>query len=691
MQPFQYPKPHKVDQIDYYHGTKITDPYRWLEDVDSAETREWIKQENELTFSFLEKIPARVKIKERLTKLWDFTKATSPYKKGGRYFQFRNSGLQNQDILYVSESLADEARVLLDPNILSEDGTVALNNWSVSPDGKWLAYAISSSGSDWQTWYIRNVDTGEDLHDVLEWSKFSGAAWMKDCSGIFYAPFPKPTEGETYLEANYNQRIFFHKINSPQSEDTLFYERPDHPEWGFGTEISHDGRFLIIYISQGTDSRNRLYYKDLERDSPVIELLSDLEATYEFLGNDGPLFYIMTNLDAPRARVITIDIENPAKKNWKNLIAEQHEVLQSAQIVGNMLALIYMKDAHDVIELYQLDGTPAREVKLPTLGSVMVAYVPSLHGQRDDHEMFYAFHSFIHPMTIFRYDLITNESEIIFQPPIEFDFSDYQTEQVFVTSNDGTKVPMFLIHRKNMVRNGKNPTILYGYGGFYLAQTPTFTVHRLVWMEMGGILAVSNLRGGSEYGEEWHQAGMLNNKQNGFDDFISCAEWLIREKITSAQHLAIEGRSNGGLLVGACMTQRPELFGAALPAVGVMDMLRFHKFTIGWAWVSDYGSSEDAEQFKVLLRYSPLHNLKPGEHYPATLITTADHDDRVVPGHSFKFTATLQECQAADNPTLIRIQTKAGHGMGKPTTVLIEEFSDIYAFLVEVLDVELNI
>jgi prolyl oligopeptidase len=690
MSKFPYPKPHKVNQIDDYHGTMVADPYRSLEDVDSPETLEWIKQENELTFSFLEKIPARKKIKERLTKLWDFPKATSPYKKGGRYFQFRNSGLQNQDILYVFESLADEPRILLDPNTLSKDGTVALNNWSVSSDGKWLAYAISSSGSDWQTWYVRDVDTGEDLPDILKWSKFSGASWMKDNSGFLYAPFPKPAEGETYQEANYNQKIFFHKINSAQSEDKLFYERPDHPEWGFGTQISHDGRYLLIYLSQGTDSRNRLFYKDLKKNTPVVELISDLEATYEFLGNDGSLFYIMTNLDAPLTKVITIDIDNPEKRNWQTLIPERTEVLQSAQIAGDMLALIYMKDAHDVIELFRMDGTPVKELKLPTLGSVMVAYTPSLHAERDDDEMFFAFHSFIHPLTIFRYDLKTNKSEVIFQPPIDFDFSDYETEQVFITSKDGTKVPMFLIHHKGLKKNGENPTILYGYGGFYLAQTPTFTVHRLAWMEMGGVLAVANLRGGSEYGEEWHQAGMLNNKQNVFDDFISCAEWLIKEKITSTPRLAIEGRSNGGLLVGACMTQRPDLFGAALPAVGVMDMLRFHKFTIGWAWVSDYGSSDDTEQFKVLYKYSPLHNLKPGVHYPATLVTTADHDDRVVPGHSFKFTATLQECQAGDAPTLIRIQTKAGHGMGKPTTVLIEEFSDIYAFLVEVLEMDVN-
>lgn len=685
MVKINYPTTHKVDQIDNYHGIQITDPYRWLEDVDSPDTHEWIRQQNELTFSILDKIPTRATIREKLTQLWDFEKASSPYKKGGRYFQFRNSGLQDQDVLFVYESLQEEPRILLDPNTLSSDGTSALNNWSISPDGKWLAYAISTSGSDWQIWFIRSVDSGKDLPESLEWSKFSGATWVNDNTGFFYAPFPIPSEGETFQEANYNQKLYFHRIGTSQSEDQLVYERPDHPEWGFGTDLSDDGQYLLIYVSQGTDSRNRLFFKDLTEDSPVVELLSELEATYTFIGNDNSLFYFMTNLDAPRSRIITIETTSPLKKDWKTLIPENESVLQSAQIINEKLVLIYMKDAHDIIKLFSLDGSPSGEVNLPTLGSVMVAYAPSVHGERRDNEMFYAFHSFIHPLTIFRYDFLNGNSQVLFQPPIKFDLSNYETSQVFVTSKDGTNIPMFLIHKKDIKKNGSNPTILYGYGGFNLAQTPAFAIHRLVWMEMGGVLAVSNLRGGSEYGEEWHQAGMLNNKQNVFDDFIACAEWLINEKITSTARLAIEGRSNGGLLVGACMTQRPDLFGAALPAVGVMDMLRFHKFTIGWAWVSDYGSADEPDQFKTLIAYSPLHNLKPGTKYPATLVTTADHDDRVVPGHSFKFTATLQACQAGDAPTLIRVQTRAGHGMGKPTSIWIEEYSDIYAFLVYAL------
>ena len=687
MTKLSYPLARREDQIDDYHGMKIADPYRWLEDVDSQETLEWIHQENELTFGFLEKIPTRSKIRERLTQLWNFGKASSPYKKGGRFFQFRNSGLQNQDILHVSETLSDTPRVLLDPNSLSKDGTVALNSWAVSSNGKWLAYAISSSGSDWQTWHIRSVDSGQDLSETLEWSKFSNASWEKDASGFYYCPFPAPEEGETFQQANYNQKIYFHRLNTHQTEDELIYERPDQPEWGFGTKVSDDGRYLLIYVSQGTDTRNRFFYKDLQGQSPVVELLPDLEATYDFIGNDGPIFYFTTNLEAARGRLIQIDIDKPEKENWKTLISERETVLQTAQIIHDQFVVLYMKDAHDIIELFELTGAPAGTVELPTLGSVMVAYEPSLHGNREDDEMFYAFHSFIYPLTIFRYDFQSRTSQVIFQPPIQFDLSAYETNQVFVTSKDGTRLPMFLIHRKGLQKNSSNPTILYGYGGFNLAQTPAFAIHRLIWMELGGVLAVANLRGGSEYGEEWHKGGMIHTKQNVFDDFIASAEWLIKERITSTSKLAIEGRSNGGLLVGACMTQRPDLFGAALPAVGVMDMLRFHKFTIGWAWVSDYGSSDDPLEFKTLLAYSPLQNLKPGKLYPATLVTTADHDDRVVPGHSFKFTATLQACQAGDSPVLIRVQTRAGHGMGKPTSIWIEEYADIYAFLVKVLNI----
>ena len=688
MNKFTYPNAHTVSQVDDYHGTRVEDPFRWLEDVDSQDTLRWIKQENELTFSFLESIPARERIHERLTKLWDYNRASSIHKKGGRYFQFINSGLQNQDVLYVFEDLKESPRLLLDPNLLSPDGTVALNSWSISPDGKWLAYAISSSGSDWQTWQVRSVDSGEDLPGKLEWSKFSGATWSRDGSGFYYCPFPAPKEGQVYQEANYNQKISFHRLNTSQSQDRLVYERPDQPEWGFGTQVSDDGRYLLITVFQGTDTRNRFFYKVLGDDSAVVELLPELEATYTFIGNDGSLFYFQTNLDAPRSRLIAIDTAHPERTNWKVLIPEAGAVLQTAQLIHNQFVLVYLQDAHDVIRLFNLDGQPAGEVQLPTLGSVMVAYESSLHGEREDDEMFYGFHSFIHPLTIFRYDFNLGLSTLVFKPTIRFDFTAYQTEQVFATSKDGTRVPMFLIHRRDMVKDGNNPTILYGYGGFNLSQTPAFAISRLVWMEMGGVLAVANLRGGGEYGEAWHQAGMLLNKQNVFDDFIACAEWLIAQKVTSTPRLAIEGRSNGGLLVGACLTQRPDLFAAALPVVGVMDMLRFHKFTIGWAWVSDYGSADDPQQFLALRAYSPLHNLKPGRRYPATLVLTSDHDDRVVPGHSFKFAARLQQCKAGEAPVLIRIQSSAGHGLGKPTSIWINEYTDMYAFLVEELGMQ---
>jgi len=579
----------------------------------------------------------------------------------------------------------DEGRILLDPNGLSQDGTAALNDSSVSDDGAWLAYAVSRSGSDWQIWHIRNVQTGEDLPDSLEWSKFSGAAWAHDNSGFYYCRYPAPAEGEAYQGANYNQKLYFHRLNTPQSSDALVYERPDQPEWGFGAEVSDDGHYLVLGVWQGTDSRNRLFYQDLSTAREMIELIPDLEAAYNFIGNDGPLFYFRTDLDAPRARIIAIDVTRPGKANWRTLLPEGADVLEAVTLVNDQFVIIFMHDAHELLRRFGLDGTPLGEIPLPTLGSVSLAYIPTLAGKREDKELFYLFHSFAHPVTVFRYDFQSGRSEALFTPPIQFDFSPYVTRQVFVPGKDGTQVPMFLVHRKDLARTGQNPTLLYGYGGFNLSLTPAFAIPRLAWLELGGVYAVANLRGGGEYGEDWHHAGMLEAKQNVFDDFIACAEWLVRERITSTPKLAIEGRSNGGLLVGACLTQRPDLFGACIPIVGVMDMLRFQKFTIGWAWVSDYGSADDPEQFKALHAYSPYHNLKPGTHYPPTLITTGDHDDRVVPGHSFKFAAALQAAQAGDAPVLIRIQTKAGHGTGKPTTVLIQETADMLAFLIRVL------
>ena len=681
-----YPVSITVPQIDELHGIPVEDPYRWLEDVDSPETLEWIREQNELTFSHLEQIPARAHINKRLTELWDFTKAWAPYKRGEKYFQERNSGLQNQNVLYVRSSLNEAPRVLLDPNTLSEDGTVALTSFSISEDGQWLAYATSASGSDWLTWQVRNVDSGEDLPDKIEWSKFSNAAWAPDGSGFFYARYDVPTEGEEFQNVNYHQQVFFHRLNTSQTQDEPIYARPDNKDWGFQSTITEDGRYHALTVWQGTDVRNRFFYRPLQgTDNKFVELIADLEATYELVGNDETQFYFLTNLNAPRGRLIAIDIRQPEKANWQTLIPESQAVLEGVKMVHNQFAALYNRDAQHVIELFKLDGTPDGEIPFPAIGSVVQIDDLGLHASRADHELFYAFQSFLYPTTVYRYSFETHSVEPIDSPELNFDPSAYETRQVFVASQDGTQVPMYLTHKKGLAADGQNPTLLYGYGGFNISTMPAFAVNRLVWLELGGVYASANMRGGAEYGEEWHQGGMLAKKQNVFDDFIACAQWLIAQKITSTPKLAIQGGSNGGLLVGACMTQRPDLFGACIPQVGVMDMLRFHKFTIGWAWVSDFGTPDDPEQFKVLYAYSPYHNLKAGSTYPPTLVTTADHDDRVVPGHSFKFAARLQACQAGEAPVLIRIQTKAGHGFGKPTGILINELSDIYAFLVDAL------
>jgi prolyl oligopeptidase len=686
-----YPHTHTVDQIDDYHGTLVADPYRWLEETDSPQTRDWIEAQNALTFGLLARVPARDGIRRRLTELWDYAKASAPVERGGRYFQLRNTGLQNQDLLYVMDRLDGEAQVLLDPNNLSADGTVALTGWSLSDDGRWLAYATSASGSDWLTWRVRDVTTGRDLPDLIEWSKFSGAAWRKDGSGFYYARYDPPVAGQDYTGANYYQKLHFHCLGEPQARDRLVYERPDQKEWGFSAEVTDDGQYLILAVWQGTDVRNRLFFQDLQSGGPVVELISALEAAYHFVGNDGSLFYFRTDLDAPCGRLIAIDVTRPDKTAWRTLIPESADTLELVAMLHDEFVTLYLHDGCHLLKRFDRRGRLLADIALPTLGSIPTtgAFL-NLTGRRTDDVMFYGFSSFLYPVTIYRYDFSRGQSELIFAPPISFDASPYVTRQVFVTSQDGTRVPMFLTHRRDLRLDGQNPTLLYGYGGFNIATVPAFMVSRLIWLEMGGVFASANLRGGGEYGEEWHQAGMLHNKQNVFDDFIACAEYLIAEKVTCAARLAIMGGSNGGLLVGACLTQRPDLFGAAVPFVGVMDMLRFQRFTIGWAWVSDYGSADDPEQFRTLYRYSPLHNLKPGTRYPATMVVTGDHDDRVVPGHSFKFAAALQAAQEGDAPVLIRIQTKAGHGLGKPTAILIEEATDVYAFLAEVVGIDRN-
>ena len=679
--PLVYPQAAKVEQVDDYHGTLVADPYRWLEDPDSEETKAWVEAENQVTFAYLETIPARERIKERLTQLWDYEKYGVPFKKGDRYFYFKNDGLQNQSVLYTLTTLLGEPTVLLDPNTLSEDGTVALAGLSISEDGKFLAYSLSSSGSDWQEWKVRDVESGQDLADHLKWVKFSGASWTQDSQGFFYSRYDEPNDTTKRQEANYFQKLFYHRLGAPQAEDVLIYERPDEKEWGFSGEVTEDGTYLIISVWKGTDSKNLVFYQDLSTaDAPVIELIHTFEANYSFIEHDGTLFWFQTDLEAARGRVIAIDIRQPDHENWEEVIPQAAETLGDVSVVNHQFIASYLKDAHTQIKIFSLEGSFVREVALPGLGST-----GGFSGKKEDTETFYSFTGFTTPTTIYRYDMVRDQSTIFRQPKVAFNPEDYQTKQVFYKSIDGTKIPMFITHKKGLKLDGHNPTYLYGYGGFNASLTPGFSVSNLVWMEMGGVYALPNLRGGGEYGEDWHQAGTKLKKQNVFDDFIAAAEWLIAHQYTAPAKLAIGGGSNGGLLVGACMTQRPDLFGAALPAVGVMDMLRFQKFTIGWAWVAEYGSSENVEEFKALYAYSPLHNLKPGTAYPATLITTADHDDRVVPAHSFKFAATLQETHQGAAPVLIRIETKAGHGAGKPTTKVIEEATDRWAFLVRSL------
>lgn len=682
----RYPVTRKDEVVEDYHGVQVADPYRWLEDTNSAETAAWVAAQNEVTAGYLAGLPLREKLRAQLTERWNYERYGVPFREGERYFFFKNDGLQNQSVLYAQESLDAEPRVLLDPNTLSADGTVALSALAVSHDGRYLGYGTSSGGSDWQEFHIREIESGRDLEDRLEWVKFSGLSWTNDGQGFFYSRYPAPAEGQALLEANRDQKLYYHRVGTPQSADRLVYERPDQPEWGMNASVTDDGRYAILYLSHGTDPRNRLYYIDLQDPrrpdpgAPVVKLLDDFDASYTVVGNDGPVLYILTDRDAPRKRIVAVDLRNPSPSRWRTIVPEGEEVIEEAHLVGGRLVVASLKDASSRVRFYARDGKPQGELELPGLGSV-----GGISGRPQGSELFYAFTSFLYPTTIFRYDLATGEQELFRAPAVDFDASKYETKQVFYTSKDGTRVPMFITHRRDIELDGTNPTYLYGYGGFNISLTPGFSVTNLVWLEQGGVYAMPNLRGGGEYGEEWHLAGTKERKQNVFDDFIAAAEYLIAEGYTSPAKLAIGGGSNGGLLVGAAMTQRPELFAVAHPDVGVMDMLRFHKFTIGWAWTSDYGSSDDPEGFRYLHAYSPLHNLKPGTCYPATMVTTADHDDRVVPGHSFKFAAALQEAQGCAKPTLIRIETRAGHGAGKPTAKLIEEAADVLAFRLSVV------
>ena len=678
-----YPSVPKGNQTDNYSGAKVADPYRALENADSLATKKWIEAENKLTFDYLAGIPERKRINEKLTALWNYEKYTVPFHESGRYFYSKNTGLQNQNVLYTTSNLSGEAKLLFDPNTLAKDGTVALSGTEVTNDGKLLAYGLAVAGSDWQEWKVRDIESGKDLPDDVKWVKFSSASWKRDGSGFFYSRYDAPASAELLKQANYFHKIYFHKLGTPQSKDELVYERKDHKDWIFNGDVTEDGRFLIITVSEGTDSKKRVFYKSLESaNAKVIELLNKQDAAYDFIGNDGDTFWFRTDLEAPRGRIVAIDTAKPDVIT--TLVPEAADKLEDVVAVGDRFIAGYLKDAHSVIQLFEYSGKAAGEISLPGLGTA-----EGFTGKRTDTETFYSYVSYTEPLTIYRYDLKTGESTVLFRPKVEFESDQFTTEQVFFQSKDNTRIPMFVTSRKGLEKNGNNPTLLYGYGGFNISVTPTFTASIAAWLTMGGTYAVANLRGGGEYGEEWHQAGSKLQKQNVFDDFIAAGEWLITNKYTSTPKLAIYGRSNGGLLVGATLNQRPDLWGAALPAVGVMDMLRFQKFTIGWAWTSDYGSSENADEFAALYRYSPLHNIKPGTKYPPTLITTADHDDRVFPGHSFKYAAAMQAAQSGPAPVLIRIETRAGHGAGKPTTKIIEEVTDQWAFLVKNLEMQI--
>jgi prolyl oligopeptidase len=685
---FKYPTAPSSNQVDDYNGVKVADPYRPLENPDSPESRQWIEAEDKITFDFLKAIPERDRIRKRLTEVWDYERFDVPFKESDRYFFSKNSGLQNQNVLYTAANFSEKPRELLDPNVLAKDGTIALGGMDVTEDGKLLAYGLATSGSDWQQWKVRDVGTGKDRPDVIDWVKFSNASWKKDGSGFFYSRYDKPEEKNKLRSQVYNHKLFFHQIGTPQSHDKLIYERPDQKEWLLNAEVTDDGCYLIIAVQRGTDPKNRIFYKNLvDPNSKVVELLDKADAQYSFIENDGPVFIFKTDLDATLGRIVAIDTSKPLPPKIDELVPESKNKLEAVTSVGDRFVALYLEDAHSAVKLFKRDGSLDGEIELPGLGTAV-----GFTGKRKDRETFYSFTSYTTPTEIFRYDFDKHTSDLLFKPKVKLNSDDYATDQVFYKSADGTRIPMFISYKKGMKRDGQNPIYLYGYGGFDVSQTPTFKPENLVWMEMGGIYAVANLRGGGEYGEKWHEGGMLNTKQNVFDDFIAAAQYLIDNKYTSTPKLAIGGGSNGGLLVGACITQRPDLYAAALPAVGVMDMLRFDKFTIGWAWTSDYGSPQKPDDFSYLYAYSPLHHIAPpgrGVCYPPTLITTADHDDRVVPAHSFKFAATLQAAQGCDKPILIRIETKAGHSAGKPTTKVIDETADRWAFLVKELGMKL--
>jgi len=672
-----YPETATVDVVDDYHGTEVADPYRWLEDDvrESDDVADWVAAQNEVTDAYLETLPARAHFADRLAELWNYERYGLPVRRGARYFFTRNDGLQNQAVLYVRDGLDGERRTLIDPNTWSEDGTVSLAQWVPGPEGRYLAYAIQDGGSDWRTWRVLDVASGDVLEDELTWLKFTSVAWDAAGEGFYYSRYPAPDDDDKFQSLNLNQKVYYHALGDDQADDRLVYARPDEPEWGFFPSVTDDGNYLVITIFHGTDNRYRVAWKDLrEPDSPVNMLIDEFVHDYSFVGNRGTRFFFYTNEGAPRYRLIAIDLEAPDVHT--ELVPEREHVLQGVSHVGGRFIATYLADARSRVEVFGEAGAPAGSVDLPGIGSAS-----GFGGKPDVDETFYSFSSFNRPPTLYRYSVETGGSEVWQAAEVDFDPDAYTVRQVFYTSRDGTRVPMFIAHRADLEPDGETPTLLYGYGGFNISLTPSFSVPNLAWMEAGGVYAQANLRGGGEYGRQWHQAGTKTNKQNVFDDFIAAAEYLVDNAITSPQHLGIYGRSNGGLLVGAVTNQRPELFAAALPAVGVMDMLRFDRFTAGRFWVDDYGSSSNPDEFEALYAYSPYHNIAAGKDYPAVLVTTADTDDRVVPGHSFKYAAALQAAATGPAPTLIRIETRAGHGAGTPVQMLIDLYADQWAFL----------
>ena len=676
-----YPPTKKGDVVETLHEIPVPDPYRWLEDANSSETKAWVEAQNAVSGAYLKAIPERAKIVEELTEIWSYERYAGVERAGGKVFYYRNDGLQNQSVLYVTESLEAEGRVLLDPNTLSEDGTVALSSTSITRSGKLLAYAVSKGGSDWQEWHVRDVETGRDLPDVIEWSKFSGASWDHEGDGFYYSAYDAPEEGAALQEANYDHRLYYHRLGTAQKEDALVYARPDEREWGFGGEVTEDGRYLVVTVWHGTQRENRVFVKDLrEKDASVEPLLDQADASYDFLGNDGDRLLFKTDKDAPTGRIVAVRIGG----EMETVVPAETQAVQSATMAGGSFFVTRLEDATSAVTQYDLGGTPIRKVGLPGLGTARVG-----GAYANARDLFYTYTSYTSPPTVYRLDLKTGASTPFRTPTVAFDASKYETRRLFYTSKDGTRIPLFVTCRKGLKLDGTNPTLLYAYGGFNISLTPGFSPVIAEWLERGGVYAVANIRGGGEYGKAWHDGGRLKNKQNCYDDFIAAGEYLIAEGYTAKSKLACQGGSNGGLLIGAVVNQRPDLWAAALPEVGVMDLFRFHKFTIGWGWTSDFGSPDSAEDFPYIRAISPLHNVKPGMRYPAVLAITGDHDDRVVPAHSYKYIAAMQAAQAGPAPILIRVETSAGHGAGKPTAKQIDEVADKLAFLAKNLGMTL--